>query len=384
MFTVPVAAATPPPLVASLPEIVELLIVDVPALLNTPPPVLETALRRARETEGSFDPTLGPVTALWREARKQHRLPDDDALREALARTGYRHLHLDSAARTATFDIPGMRLDLGGIAKGYAADEALAALGLPSALVALSGDLAIGAPPPGKKGWRIAIGSTGEVRILANTAVSTSGDTEQHLDAAGQRYSHIVDPHTGVGLTARRMVTVIARRGIDVELCAERRVRDGHHQARGHPVSGCVAEQNGQASVGQRNEVVDVASDGVGDAIERRDVPRRRGGHLVRDEAGLQIARELQLVAELHLVDELHGQKEHHHHERGDDLGEGEHARMRRAAQDAGHAEEKGHEGKGEEHAPVRRQALGQAVEDRADRADPAAEALAPGWCAEG
>jgi len=179
--------------------------------------VLETALRRARETEGSFDPTLGPVTALWREARKQHRLPDDDALREALARTGYRHLHLDSAARTATFDIPGMRLDLGGIAKGYAADEALAALGLPSALVALSGDLAIGAPPPGKKGWRIAIGSTGEVRILANTAVSTSGDTEQHLDAAGQRYSHIVDPHTGVGLTARRMVTVIARRGIDAD-----------------------------------------------------------------------------------------------------------------------------------------------------------------------
>ncbi|MEO8369480.1 MAG: FAD:protein FMN transferase [Candidatus Solibacter sp.] len=194
------------------------------AAVNQPVPisadlyaVLDAALQLAAETEGAFDPTLGPVTALWRVARKQRRLPDGDLLRAAVARTGYRHLHLDPRAQTATLDIPDMRLDLGGIAKGYAADEALAALGLPTALVAISGDLAIGAPPPGKQGWRIEIGSTKEVRTLSNTAVSTSGDTEQHLDVGGQRYSHVVDPQTGRGLTTGRMITVIARRGIDAD-----------------------------------------------------------------------------------------------------------------------------------------------------------------------
>ena len=180
--------------------------------------VLDRALEIARETEGAFDPTLGPVTALWGEARKERRVPDSRALREALARTGYRHLHLDAVARTATMDIPGMRLDLGGIAKGYAAGEALAALGIRRALVAVSGDLAIGDAPPGARGWRIAIGATGEIRTLANCAVSTSGDAEQHLDAGGVRYSHIVDARTGMGLTRSSMVTVIAPKAMDADV----------------------------------------------------------------------------------------------------------------------------------------------------------------------
>jgi thiamine biosynthesis lipoprotein len=182
--------------------------------------VLETALQLASETDGAFDPTLGPVTALWREARKQQRHPDYAVLREALGRTGWRRVHLDGAARSAAVDIPGMRLDLGGIAKGYAADAAratLAALGLDRVLVAVSGDLAIGAPPPGAKGWRVALGSQDDVRTLANTAVSTSGDTEQHLDIGAVRYSHIVNPQTGEGLTNRIMVTVIAARGVDAD-----------------------------------------------------------------------------------------------------------------------------------------------------------------------
>jgi FAD:protein FMN transferase len=182
--------------------------------------VLETALELAAETDGAFDPTLGPATALWREARKQRRLPDDAMLREAVGRTGYRHVHLDRDARTATLDIPNMRLDLGGIAKGYAADAAratLAARGLPRSLVAMSGDLAIGDPPPGSNGWRVAIASQEGVRTLANVAVSTSGDSEQHLDSAGHRYSHIIDPLTGVGLTTGRTVTVIAARGVDAD-----------------------------------------------------------------------------------------------------------------------------------------------------------------------
>src|SRR5581483_7313021 len=139
-------------------------------------------------------------------------------LRDALAHVGYRKLHLDTAARTLTVDDPAVRLDAGGIAKGYAADEALAVLtraGIRSALVAVSGDLAFSDPPPGRKSWRI--DAAGRVLELSNAAVSTSGDAEQHLDAAGLRYSHIVDPATGLGLTRSPQVTVVAPHGIDAD-----------------------------------------------------------------------------------------------------------------------------------------------------------------------
>jgi thiamine biosynthesis lipoprotein len=181
--------------------------------------VLAASQRLAEESGGAFDVTIGPVTDLWR----QHRVPDAAALRDATARTGYRKLHLDAAHGTATLDEAGMQLDLGGIAKGYAADQALAVLrklGLSSALVAMSGDLAIGAAPPGKAGWTVAAGIPARTLELANAAVSTSGDTEQHLDAGGVRYSHIVDPATGMGLTHAPVVTVIARRGIEADALA--------------------------------------------------------------------------------------------------------------------------------------------------------------------
>src|SRR5438552_3417408 len=90
--------------------------------------VLAASQNLAEQTGGAFDVTLGPVIRLWREARKNNRLPDSEALQDAGRRSGYRKLHLDGVNRTATFDQPGMQLDLGGIAKGYAADEALAAL----------------------------------------------------------------------------------------------------------------------------------------------------------------------------------------------------------------------------------------------------------------
>jgi thiamine biosynthesis lipoprotein len=182
--------------------------------------VLQSAQKLAEDTNGAFDVTVGPVTHLWREARKHHRLPDPDALRDAGSRTGYRKLHLDAERRAAALE-PGMQLDLGGIAKGYAADEALAAitrLGIRSALVAMSGDLAFSDAPPGRRAWRIE--AAGRVLELTNAAVSTSGDDEQHLDLDGRRYSHIVDPATGEPLADSFPVTVIARRGIDADALA--------------------------------------------------------------------------------------------------------------------------------------------------------------------
>jgi thiamine biosynthesis lipoprotein len=189
--------------------------------------VLGAALKLARETDGAFDVTLGPVTLLWRQARQQHRLPTPDAIREARQHSGYRKLHLDAAAGTVMLDQEGMRLDLGGIAKGDAADQSLAVLaglGIRRALVAASGDLAIGDPPPGRKGWRVGIdspdphaGGFSRVLDLCNAAVSTSGDSSQNLELGGVRYSHIVDPSSGMGLTRPIAVTVVAPYGIDAD-----------------------------------------------------------------------------------------------------------------------------------------------------------------------
>jgi thiamine biosynthesis lipoprotein len=120
-----------------------------------------------------------------------------------------------------------MALDVGAIGKGYAASEALAVLrdaGIRSALVAVSGDLAFGDAPPGQRGWRIdlhdddpALAKVPRVIELTNAAVSTSGASEQHVDAGGRRYSHIIDPASGMGLATDITVTVIARHGLDAD-----------------------------------------------------------------------------------------------------------------------------------------------------------------------
>jgi thiamine biosynthesis lipoprotein len=185
--------------------------------------VLEHAQRLAAETGGAFDVTIGPVVRLWRQARRERRLPSPRELDEVRHRTGYRHLHLDAQARTVTLKAAGMLLDLGGIAKGYAADAALAVLRnrrLPRSLVAIGGDIAAGDPPPGQPGWRVALAASGEVRTLHDVSVSTSGDTEQYVEIDGVRYSHIVDPRTGIGLRDQRTVTVIAQDGLTADSLA--------------------------------------------------------------------------------------------------------------------------------------------------------------------
>ena len=187
--------------------------------------VLARSQELAEATDGAFDITQGPVIRLWRDARKTGRVPDHSELQEAARRSGFRKLHLDTNRRTATFDMPGMALDVGAIGKGYAASEAidvLGGLGVRSALVAVSGDLAFSEAPPGQRGWRISIDSGDRpvpeipaVLELTNAAVSTSGSSEQHLDIDGRRYSHIIDPSSGMGLVDDIKVTVIARHGLD-------------------------------------------------------------------------------------------------------------------------------------------------------------------------
>lgn len=182
--------------------------------------VLDRSLYYWRETDGTFDPTVAPVIRLWRRARREKALPDPAKLEATRALVGAGDVSLDPAKKSVRLARKGMRLDFGGIAKGYAADEAykvLADAGCPIALVAAEGDIRAGHAPPGRPGWRVKIAPPSQSNqspwddlILKDRAVSTSGDTTQYVEIDGVRYSHIVDPRTGQALTRRGAVTVVA------------------------------------------------------------------------------------------------------------------------------------------------------------------------------
>jgi len=185
--------------------------------------VLAKCQEISRASGGAFDVTIGPLTKLWRRARRQKELPDRELLAAARAAVGYRFLKLDPAAKTAQLQKLNMRLDLGGIAKGYAADEAVkvvVAAGIPRVLVRGSGDIAAWDPPPGESGWTVGVAPLdpndppARFVSLRRMAVSTSGDARQNLVVDGKRYSHILDPRTGQPLEGRSSVTVIAPQGI--------------------------------------------------------------------------------------------------------------------------------------------------------------------------
>lgn len=175
----------------------------------------------SRRSDGAFDITVGPLVQVWRRARRQRELPTAEVVAEAKARVGWQKVVLDPRGRTAKLLVPGMRLDFGSIAKGRALDEALRVLrahGITRALVTGSGDMAIGDPPPDRTGWRIELApldapGAPPTRFLSlrNCGFATSGDLFQHVELGGKRYSHIVDPRTGLAMTDHSLVTVIAR-----------------------------------------------------------------------------------------------------------------------------------------------------------------------------
>ena len=181
--------------------------------------VLAQAQHLAAISDGAFDVTVGPYVKLWRQARRDGRLPPPTARAAAATNVGWEHVRLDSARQAIQLLAPSMQLDLGGIAKGYAADEALKALqdyGIDRALVEIGGDIVVSGPPPDRDGWRIRIENAAPGRpdtTLTHAAISSSGDTEQFVEIGGRRYSHVVDPRTGLGLTSRIAVTVIAPNG---------------------------------------------------------------------------------------------------------------------------------------------------------------------------
>jgi len=182
--------------------------------------VLEWAQQLAQRSHGAFDVTVGPCVNLWRLARRQQALPDPARLAKARLAVGYAKMQLDPSRHTVKLLAPNMRLDLGGIAKGYAVDQALKTLGrlgITSALVSGGGDMAVSDPPPDKEGWRIELppldashAPPSRYLLLSHAGISTSGDLFQRLEINGLRYSHIIDPRTGMGLTDHSLVSVIA------------------------------------------------------------------------------------------------------------------------------------------------------------------------------
>lgn len=196
------------------------------------PPVAVSAdlfdvLHRSKEifqrTGGAFDVTIAPVGRLWRRARRERKLPDPETLARARDLVGSDKMILDPEKRTVQLTRPGMKLDVGGIAKGYAAQAAIDVLrqaGVTRALVAAAGDIVMADPPPGAQGWTIGVASlnpsqSGPVMylLLHNTAISTAGDAERFVVIDGRRYSHIVNPATGMGVEDRASVTVVAPDG---------------------------------------------------------------------------------------------------------------------------------------------------------------------------
>lgn len=174
----------------------------------------------ARASGGAFDMTAGALTQLWRTARREEKLPARDDIGSAMARMGWEHLEVDAPNRRARLTLPGMRLDLGGIGKGFAVDRAALALrqsNINSYLVSLAGDIALGNAPPGTVGWTITLDpgwDDGVNRVqslhMANVSISTSGESMQFLEVDGKRYSHIIDPRNGQPIEKQRAVTVIA------------------------------------------------------------------------------------------------------------------------------------------------------------------------------
>jgi len=185
--------------------------------------IINKSKTAAKESKGSFDITIGPLSRLWRSARRQKIFPSQTEVATAKARTGMPKIILDETAQSVKLITPGMQLDLGGIGKGYIAQEVVNFLkreGITQVLADAGGDIVCGDAPPGKSGWTIAVNVPGEKNkllqknlLLQNSAVATSGDVYQYMEHGGKRYAHIIDPRTGYGVTFQRNVTVVAADG---------------------------------------------------------------------------------------------------------------------------------------------------------------------------
>lgn len=187
--------------------------------------VLRKAVEVNRGTLGAMDITVEPLVRAWGFLGGKPHLPDSTTVAAAFAHVGPQHLHFDADRARLSLD-PGTRIDLGGIAKGYAvqrAADSLRARGVVNALVDLSGNMAALGSPPGQAGWRIGIRDPRDRQpwfarlTLRDRAISTSGQYQQFVAANGRTYGHIVDPRTGAPAEGLLSVTVVAASAFETD-----------------------------------------------------------------------------------------------------------------------------------------------------------------------
>jgi thiamine biosynthesis lipoprotein len=181
--------------------------------------VVAAALEVSRDTRGAQDITVEPLVRLWGFLGGTPRVPSADEIKAVLPRVGSDKVRFDRAASTIAFTRPDVRIDLGGIAKGYAVDQAAAVLaraGVSNALVDLTGNMRAIGHAAGHQGWVVGVRDPSGrrphlVRVrLDDQAISTSGNYEQFVSAQGKRYGHIIDPRTGWPASGVASVTVVS------------------------------------------------------------------------------------------------------------------------------------------------------------------------------
>ena len=190
--------------------------------------LLAACVEYSRESEGSFDITVGPLMKIWGFYKGTGHLPHRAEVRGALDDVGYRNLILDVKNQTVKFAKSGVEMDPGGIGKGYAVDRMAAILkenGIKSALVSGGGSsiYAIGTPPNEPQGWKVDIkdpkdrSKVAAMAYLKDDSMSTSGNYEKFFYAEGKLWSHIMDPRTGFPSMGMLSVSIIAPRTLDTE-----------------------------------------------------------------------------------------------------------------------------------------------------------------------
>ncbi len=191
--------------------------------------VIEEALSYSELSDGAFDITVGPLIELWGFDRGGKKVPNKTEIKKALRLLNYKNISINREKSTVKLKKRGMKIDLGGIAKGYAVDRMAAILkngGIKKAIVNAGGDIYALGNPAGKSGWEIGIRNPrdheGIVDVIKvkNKAIATSGDYEKFFTKGSRRCSHIIDPRTGEPASDVMSVTVIAPNALEADALA--------------------------------------------------------------------------------------------------------------------------------------------------------------------
>lgn len=190
--------------------------------------VLEKSLYYSELTKGAFDVTIGPLTMLWGVGKKGEYVPAKEELQEAVALTNYRDLKIDKVQHTVFLSKPGMMIDLGSVAKGYAVDQAISVLkqyNIKSALVNAGGSIRVIGQRPDGQPWRIGVqhprnseGLVAKITLTKWDALDTSGDYQRYFIKDGIRYHHILDPRSGMPAHGNTSNTIAMNNALDADI----------------------------------------------------------------------------------------------------------------------------------------------------------------------